>query len=161
MNFHLPNQHVLPHQIQPVPPPKLSQNDFTIDRVIGSLVGLAVGDALGASVEFRPHQYFIDRPVGDMEGGGTWGLKAGQWTDDTSMALCLASSLITKQGYDPYDQMVRYKWWYKHGYLSSTGQCFDIGNATRDSLEEFSRRQSILMKHYHCSIVCHWIRFNL
>ncbi|CAF1275454.1 unnamed protein product [Adineta steineri] len=111
---------------------------------------LAVGDALGASVEFRPHEYFIHNPVQDMEGGGTWGLKAGQWTDDTSMALCLASSLITKRGYDPYDQMVRYKWWYKHGYLSSTGQCFDIGNATRDSLEEFIRRQSNLMKSGLC-----------
>ncbi|CAF1358294.1 unnamed protein product [Adineta steineri] len=111
---------------------------------------LAVGDALGASVEFRPHEYFIHHPVQDMEGGGTWGLKAGQWTDDTSMALCLASSLITKRGYDPYDQMVRYKWWYKHGYLSSTGQCFDIGNATRDSLEEFIRRQSKLIKSGLC-----------
>ena len=75
-------------------------------------------------------------------------LQAGQWTDDTSMALCLASSLITKHGFNPYDQMVRYKWWYKHGYMSSTGQCFDIGNATRNSLEEFYRRQNILKKHF-------------
>jgi ADP-ribosylglycohydrolase len=152
MTFPLPNEHVLPHLIKLIPPPTLSQNNIDVNRFIGSLLGLAVGDALGASVEFRPHQYFVDRPVRDMEGGGTWGLKAGQWTDDTSMALCLASSLITKKGYDPYDQMVRYKWWYKHGYLSSTGQCFDIGNATRDSLEEFSRRQRILMKRYNCSM---------
>jgi ADP-ribosylglycohydrolase len=114
-------------------------------------VGLATGDALGAGTEFRPHQYFVEHPVRDMVGGGTWGLKSGQWTDDTSMALCLASSLISKKGYDPYDQMVRYSWWYKYGYLSSTGKCFDIGNATRDSLEEFLYRQKSLITRFNCS----------
>ena len=58
------------------------------------------------------------------------------------MALCLANSLIACQGFNLYDQLVRYKWWYRHGYMSSTGECFDIGNATRDSIEEFERRQS-------------------
>ena len=57
------------------------------------------------------------------------------------MALCLANSLIACQGFVPYDQLVRYKWWYKHGYMSSTGQCFDIGNATRDSISTFQHRQ--------------------
>ncbi|CAF4944305.1 unnamed protein product, partial [Rotaria socialis] len=77
-----------------------------------------------------------------MQSGGTWGLQAGEWTDDTSMALCLASSLISFRGFDPYNQLVRYKWWYKFGYLSSTGRCFDIGNATRSALDEFCRRQN-------------------
>ncbi|CAF0903981.1 unnamed protein product [Rotaria sordida] len=81
--------------------------------------------------------------------GGTWDLQAGQWTDDTSMALCLASSLITQKGFNPYDQMIRYKWWYKHGYLSSIGQCFDIDNATRTSLEEFYHRQIQLKKDFN------------
>ncbi|UJR07642.1 hypothetical protein I4U23_011930 [Adineta vaga] len=117
-------------------------------KVVGSLVGLAIGDALGASVEFRPRQYLVDHPVRDMQGGGTWGLQAGQWTDDTSMALCLASSLLTQRGFNTYDQMVRYKWWYKKGYLSSTGQCFDIGNSTRAALEEFCRRQNVLKQHF-------------
>ncbi|UJR24695.1 hypothetical protein I4U23_006069 [Adineta vaga] len=64
-----------------------------------------------------------------------------QFTDDTSMALCLANSLIVCRDFNPYDQLVRYKWWYKHGYMSSTGHCFDIGAATRQSIEEFRRRQ--------------------
>jgi ADP-ribosylglycohydrolase len=154
MKFPSPyKQHVLPHEIELGLPPDFYEDRFYEDsvanRFVGSIVGLAAGDALGASVEFRPHQFFTDHPVRDMEGGGTWGLKAGQWTDDTSMALCLASSLLTKHGYDPYDQMVRYKWWYKHGYLSSTGSCFDIGNATRDSLEKFIRRQRSSNNYYH------------
>ena len=57
------------------------------------------------------------------------------------MALCLANSLVTKRDFNPYDQLVRYKWWYKNGYMSSTGQCFDIGAATSQSLDEFERRQ--------------------
>jgi ADP-ribosyl-[dinitrogen reductase] hydrolase len=150
LKFPSPVDHVLPHEIKCISPNGVSKISGDVNRFVGSLVGLAVGDALGASAEFRPHQYFVEHPVRDMEGGGTWGLKAGQWTDDTSMALCLASSLISKRCFDPYDQMVRYKWWFKHGYMSSTGHCFDIGNATRDSLEEFSRRQKILYKIFHC-----------
>ncbi|CAF4805776.1 unnamed protein product, partial [Rotaria sp. Silwood1] len=98
------------------------------------MFGLAMGDALGAHVEFRPNSYLVANPVQDLVGGGTWGLQKGQFTDDTSMALCLANSLIACQDFVPYDQLVRYKWWYRHGYMSSTGQCFDIGAATRQSI---------------------------
>ena len=69
-----------------------------------------------------------------MIGGGPFRLQPGQWTDDTSMALCLAESLVEKQGFDASDQMSRYVRWYREGYLSSTGRCFDIGNTTRRRL---------------------------
>ncbi|CAF3297844.1 unnamed protein product [Rotaria socialis] len=114
-----------------------------LDRIHGSMIGMALGDAVGAHVEFRSRHYMVAHPVEGLEGGGTWGLNKGQFTDDTSMALCLANSLIARQYYEPYDQLVRYKWWYRHGYMSSTGQCFDIGSATRQSLLEFERRQKI------------------
>jgi len=67
------------------------------------------------------------------------------------MALCLANSLVVRRDYDPYDQLVRYKWWYRDGYMSSTGKCFDIGAATRQSLMEFERRQKELAKKYKIS----------
>jgi ADP-ribosyl-[dinitrogen reductase] hydrolase len=57
------------------------------------------------------------------------------------MALCLASSLIVCRRFAPYDQLVRYQWWYRFGYMSSTGRCFDIGDAIRQALDEFHRRQ--------------------
>ena len=63
--------------------------------------------------------------------GGPFGLAVGQWTDDTSMAMCLAESLVARGGFDPHDQMTRYLRWYREGYWSSTGACFDIGNTTR------------------------------
>ncbi|UJR07645.1 hypothetical protein I4U23_011933 [Adineta vaga] len=116
------------------------------DRILGSMIGLAMGDSLGAHVEFRPHDYLVEHPVNDMEGGGTWGLQKGQFTDDTSMALCLAISLIVCHDFRPYDQLVRYKWWFRHGYMSSTGECFDIGSSTRQSLHEFEKRQEKFMK---------------
>ncbi|PLT31020.1 ADP-ribosylglycohydrolase family protein [Peribacillus deserti] len=105
------------------------------DRFIGSMVGLAVGDCVGASVEFCPPGTFP--PVTDMVGGGPFGLGVGEWTDDTSMALCLAESLLECQGFDPDDQMQKYVSWYKHGYLSSTNECFDIGIATQEALEQY------------------------
>ena len=107
------------------------------DRHLGCLVGLAVGDALGTTVEFRAPGSFS--PVEDMVGGGPFHLAPGQWTDDTSMALCLAESLLECNGFDPLDQIRRYVRWYRTGYLSSTGQCFDIGNTVRRALEAFER----------------------
>ncbi|GFN21954.1 hypothetical protein TAMC210_02700 [Thermanaeromonas sp. C210] len=74
-----------------------------IHRYCGSLLGLAVGDALGTALEFRPPGSF--EPIGDMVGGGPFKLKPGQWTDDTAMALCLAESLVECRGFDPLDQM--------------------------------------------------------
>ena len=72
-----------------------------------------------------------------MTGGGPFNLPPGAWTDDTSMALCLAESLLERRGFDPADQMDRYVRWFKEGHLSSTGVCFDIGNATRTALGRF------------------------
>ena len=115
-----------------------SDNDC-LQKIQGSLVGLAVGDALGAPVEFRPRQYLLANPVTDMQSGGTWGLNEGYWTDDTSMTLCLAASLIIKGGFDPYDQFQRYRRWYRDGYLSSTGNCFDIGKSTREAVVKFEK----------------------
>ena len=105
------------------------------ERYRGCLIGLAAGDAVGTTLEFKPSGTFT--PIDDMTGGGPFQLKPGQWTDDTSMALCLATSLVAKQGFDPADQMARYVHWYQDGYLSSTGTCFDIGNTTRDALHTF------------------------
>jgi ADP-ribosyl-[dinitrogen reductase] hydrolase len=103
-----------------------------INKCEGAMLGLAAGDALGTTVEFKSAGSFA--PMTDIVGGGVFGLKAGQWTDDTSMALCLADSLIEKNEFDAFDQLQRYVKWYREGYNSSTGRCFDIGNATRQAL---------------------------
>ncbi|EJF10770.1 ADP-ribosylglycohydrolase family protein, partial [Pontibacter sp. BAB1700] len=111
----------------------------TQDRGRGALLGLAVGDALGTTLEFTQPGSF--EPLTDMVGGGPFELEPGQWTDDTSMALCLADSLLHCKGFDPKDQMERYVHWYRDGYRSSTGHCFDIGNATRQALYRFGQTQ--------------------
>lgn len=104
-------------------------------RARGCLLGLACGDAVGTTVEFEPRGSFA--PVTDMVGGGPFRLTAGAWTDDTSMALCLATSLVESVGFDPVDQMRRYCDWQERGYLSSTGICFDIGLTVRSALDRF------------------------
>jgi len=107
------------------------------DRYRGSLLGLACGDAVGTTVEFMPRGTFA--AVTDMVGGGPFSLKPGQWTDDTSMALCLAESLLSKGGFDAKDQMGRYLNWWQWGYLSATGDCFDIGMTVREALAAFQQ----------------------
>ena len=72
-----------------------------------------------------------------MIGGGPFNLRPGEWTDDTSMALCLASSLIECNGFNAKDQMDRYSRWHREGYLSSTGKCFDIGGTVTTALRAF------------------------
>jgi ADP-ribosyl-[dinitrogen reductase] hydrolase len=106
-------------------------------RFHGCLLGLAVGDAVGTTAELRPRGTF--EPLADMVGGGPFRLESGQWTDDTSMALCLATSLVERNGFDPADQMERYCRWAEEGYLSSTGACFDIGVTTAAALRDHRR----------------------
>jgi ADP-ribosylglycohydrolase len=107
------------------------------DHFHGALLGLAVGDAVGTTLEFTTPGTF--EPITNMVGGGPFSLQAGQWTDDTSMALCLATSLVETGQFDPSDQMERYVRWWRDGYLSSTGTCFDIGNTVRHALATFER----------------------
>jgi ADP-ribosyl-[dinitrogen reductase] hydrolase len=105
------------------------------DRFAGVMLGLACGDAVGATTEFLERGSF--EPVTDMVGGGPHQLAAGQWTDDTSMAMCLAESLLACESFDPVDQMSRYLSWYRRGYWSAKPHCFDIGQTTEHALRKF------------------------
>jgi ADP-ribosyl-[dinitrogen reductase] hydrolase len=107
----------------------------SLERFHGCLLGLAVGDAVGTTVEFKPRGTFP--PVTDMIGRGPFALNPGEWTDDTSMAPCLATSLLEKNGFEAQDQMERYWNWYQTGYLSSNGRCFDIGDTVRAPGERY------------------------
>ena len=109
----------------------------TLDRFRGCLLGLAVGDALGTTLEFQPPGSF--EPIDDMVGGGPFRLEPGCWTDDTSMALCLAVSLTEGGDFDPGDQTERYVSWWRDGYMSPTGDCFDIGITVQNALSSSER----------------------
>ena len=111
-----------------------------LNRYWGALLGLAAGDALGTTLEFSPPGTFAS--IADMVGGGPFNLEPGQWTDDTSMALCLAESLIESNGFDPIDQLSRYVRWKRRGHHSSTGRCFDIGGTVLASLARFERHSA-------------------
>jgi ADP-ribosyl-[dinitrogen reductase] hydrolase len=119
------------------PAPEAAQIMRTLrNRYRGAMIGMAVGDAIGTTIEFSDPG---TESVHDMVGGGPFMLPVGAWTDDTSMALCLAESLILQQEFDAADQMRRYTWWHERGYFSSIGHCFDIGITTRQALMRFAR----------------------
>ncbi len=107
------------------------------DRAIGAMLGLAVGDAIGTTLEFKARDSY--QPLTDMVGGGPFKLKPGQWTDDTAMALALMDSLIAKDGLDETDLMERFVRWHEKGEYSSTGRCFDIGITTRQALARWTK----------------------
>ena len=99
---------------------KYNNNLFTTleNRCIGCIIGLAIGDAIGARVEFQPLDYNY-KGVRDMgyQPAGKFNLKPGQWTDDTSMGLCLADSLIENNGnFEGHDLMIRFILWWFYGY---------------------------------------------
>jgi len=95
----------------------MNKNFF--DKSCGSMIGLAIGDALGASVEFMPRGSF--KPIVSYRDGGKFNLSAGDYTDDTAMALCLADSLIRNNGTNLQHQLANYTKWLNEGFMSSTG----------------------------------------
>lgn len=108
------------------------------DRALGAIVGLAVGDALGAPVEFCRRDTF--EPVTGMRAGGFFKLPAGAWTDDTAMALCLAESLIEHSALNPRDLLDRFCLWVSKGANTSTGVCVGIGQNTLRVLGNYHRK---------------------
>lgn len=112
-----------------------SLNEDRLNRAKGCLVGLAVGDALGTTLEFSKRDSLP--PVTDMVGGGPFHLKPGEWTDDTSMALCLAESLLERNSFNPYTMMDSFMDWMREGHNSVTGKCFDIGITTRAAIQNY------------------------
>lgn len=108
---------------------------YSRNRALGALVGLAVGDALGAPLEFCPRGSFT--PVVAMTAGGEHGMRRGEWTDDTAMALCLAESLIECRGFDARDQMERYWRWSREGYNSTREQAFGIGRTVASAIDHY------------------------
>ena len=115
----------------------MQKDSELLDRYQGSLLGLACGDAVGCAVEFCPRGKFA--PLTDMIGGGKFRLAPGEWTDDTSMAICLASSLIACQGHDPTDQMTRYSNWFSTGNPGPKSRPVGVGKTVMNSLFKFRR----------------------
>lgn len=113
-----------------------------IDKVQACFLGLAVGDALGVPVEFRDRSYFRDHPVKEMLGYGTWNQPPGTWSDDSSLAFCLAQSLL--RGYDLNDVAKKFVDWHYEGYWGAHHKCFDIGGATRAAIIALKKGESPL-----------------
>ena len=98
----------------------------------GCLYGAIVGDALGGPYEFKDRGSY--KATIKYNTGGSFNLRKGEWTDDTSMALCAINSIIEHKGVDYIDLMKKWNMWYKDGYMSSRSVCYDIGMTTSRSL---------------------------
>ena len=106
-------------------------------KALGSLIGLAVGDALGAPVEFYKRGRFD--PLTTMKSGGKFQMQLGEWTDDTAMSLCLADSLIACRGFDAKNQMERYWRWGNEGYNSTRSRAFGVGKTVAKAMSKYKK----------------------
>ncbi len=106
------------------------------DQILGGILGLAVGDALGVPVEFKSRESLRRNPVTDMIGRGTHNQPPGTWSDDTSLTLCLLESL-TSRTVDYADIMKRFLSWIDEGKYTAHDEVFDVGIATRKALQRF------------------------
>jgi ADP-ribosyl-[dinitrogen reductase] hydrolase len=119
----------------------------TKSRAIASFLGLAIGDALGAPVEFKEPGEF--EPVTGYRHSHVWNIPPGYWTDDTSMAICLAECIAERNTVDPQDLLERFGRWYKLGENSATGRCFDIGTTTRSNIEAYLKQGQTVAPNLH------------
>eukprot|EP00929_Paragymnodinium_shiwhaense_P053167 TRINITY_DN2661_c0_g1_i2.p1 TRINITY_DN2661_c0_g1~~TRINITY_DN2661_c0_g1_i2.p1 ORF type:complete len:1067 (-),score=243.48 TRINITY_DN2661_c0_g1_i2:239-3280(-) len=123
---------------------KLANKDTYCKRAMGCLMGMAVGDAVGAAFEFVPISQqgarFDPKSLEYTGALNKFELKRGQWSDDTSMGLCIADSLLCRRSYDGSDIRVRFwNWWFR-GYNNAfrfdgeRQQSVGLGGNIRQSL---------------------------
>ena len=104
------------------------------DAIIGGVMGVIIGDALGLPVQFMTKTEISKNPITEMTGGGVFGLEPGAWSDDSSLTLCLAESL-SEVGYNPADIARRFVKWYRDGYMTPLGKSFDVGGTTEIAMK--------------------------
>ena len=114
--------------------------DAIRDRAVGALLGLALGDALGTTLEFKARDTYA--PLSGIVGIGPFHLKPGQWTDDTAMALALADSLAHYGSLNEQDLLTRFSEWWRKGTYSCTGSCFDIGGTTAQAIRRWEQTKA-------------------
>ncbi len=110
--------------------------------ILNGVMGLVVADALGVPVEFKDRSILKTNPVTGMREYGTYNQPAGTWSDDSSMTLALADSLI--KGLDYKDIMDNFIRWYDNGDFTPHGEAFDIGGTTREALFRYKKGVSPL-----------------
>ena len=110
------------------------RNYSSCEKVMGGIMGVAVGDALGVPVEFMDRTVLKAEQVKDILGYGTHNQPKGTWSDDSSLTFCLVESLCN--GFDLQDIGRRFVRWLDEGYWTPHGNVFDIGNATYQAISK-------------------------
>ena len=98
-----------------------------MSKYVDSIIGHAIGDAMGMPTEFCIRERLIEQPVLEMISSDKTGQPAGSWTDDTSMEIATISSLIEKRKFDYSDIMSRWCDWLNKSEYTPNGEVFDVG----------------------------------
>lgn len=118
-----------------------NKQSIIFKRLTGSFIGCAIGDSLGLPIEF------VDKPkdliITELLGNSDRNIDAGDWSDDTSMTLCLGTSIL-ENDWDLNDQLSRYKDWLHEGYMCCKQYSFGSGGTTRKAIEDYINTGSII-----------------
>lgn len=109
------------------------------NNAIGMFMGLFIGDALGAPLEFTEPN--TGNPLKDMVGGGVHETAPGEWTDDGAMAMAIANSYLSYKRFAPGDIAQNFKQWRNRGTFGTRDYCFDIGTTTAEALSASSNKR--------------------
>ena len=112
-----------------------------LDSDIGMFIGLAIGDALGAPLEFQPARDPKNYITKYMT-GGAHNVTKGEFTDDASMALAMADAFIQASGFNPTLIMDNFLKWKNEGAYSPRGIMFDCGNTVHKALCKYEKDKS-------------------
>lgn len=110
-----------------------------MSKIIDSIIGHAIGDAMGVPIEFEPRRRLFDHPVTKMIGYGSHDVPAGTWSDDTSMEIATIDSFINKGCFDCKDIMLNFYYWLKENKFTAVGEVFDAGHTCIQSIINFSK----------------------
>lgn len=106
-------------------------------KIVNSILGFAIGDAMGVPIEFKKREELLDKPVLNMQGYGTYDVPSGTWSDDTSMMLATIDSLVSLHKIDYDDMMKRFCDWINNAKYTATGVVFDMGITTKESILKY------------------------
>lgn len=113
---------------------------MTQDEALGMFIGTAVGDALGAPLEFCSASD-SNSLLTEMVGGGVHNTAVGEWTDDTAMMMCITDAYLAYKRFAPSAIMQNFKRWRNSGAFGTRNYCFDIGNTTSEALQCASNKR--------------------
>lgn len=112
---------------------------INMSKIVDSIIGHAVGDAMGVPTEFCIREYLLKKPVTEMVGSEKTGQPAGSWSDDTSMEICTIDSFIQKGKFDYSNIMSKWERWISNNEYTANNDTFGVGRTCLRAIRKYTQ----------------------